>query len=439
MKIRDFAQSKLDQMSVPVRFTDEDLERVGGSYQTGEGGHQATITLPRHGLDKKKLSDEETVALIGMAERIENAFRKKIPFYREAARFRELAGIAIVPEGQGTHSEALNAGWFTEIIDQPWFTERESISQSGPDVTMSAIMTWVASRLRKVSFSSNWFVPSDPLVFQLLATDLKGVVVGDLNLPVPAFYVELPDGVFFLDRADTGWHPIRYLVVTEGEVTPRTEEVHAKFKIGPPRLGRRLLIEMYGAPNDKSKSPFDDVWAFHSYQIDDPLADLEQAITSSLSDPEMERTHLKGRIGERVLDGIEVRREVLRFLMNLCVYLGSSDARVEHVHQAEIQRLTRGQKPKKLRKNVKARVQRLLSEKVFRVGSDVTVEPEVRDYVLSEVGTGKKLAYRTVVRGHWRNQAHGPKHSLRKQKWITPHVRGADLPTPVVGHTYEVR
>ena len=443
MKIRDFSQSRLDQMSVPVRFTEEDLQRVGGSFQYG-GGDRGQMYLPDR-LDKKKLSDEETVALIGMAESIQHAFLKKVPFYREAARFRELAGTAIVSEPNDLLGVS-ESGWFTEIVTQPWFVKRAHLEQNGPDVTMSAIMTWVASKLRGVSFSSNWFVPSDPLVFQLLATDLRGVRVGDLKLPVPAFYVELPDGVFYLDREDTGWHSIRYLVVTEGEVTQRTAEIHTKLGIGSPRLGRRLLVEMYGAPNSKSKSPFDDVWAFHSYQIDDPMSDLEQAITASLSDPEMERTHLKGRMGdmifnggERLLDGIEVRREILRFLMNLCVYLGSSDARVENANQPEIDRLSKGQKLKNLRKNVQDKVRSLLRERIFRVGSDVRVEPEIRDYVFSAMETGKKLAYRTVVRGHWRDQAHGPQRALRRQKWIKPHVRGAELPTPVVGHTYEVK
>lgn len=31
-----------------------------------------------------------------------------------------------------------------------------------------------------------------------------------------------------------------------------------------------------------------------------------------------------------------------------------------------------------------------------------------------------------LVRGHWRQQAHGPGRSLRKPKWIAPHVKGPD-------------
>jgi len=442
MKIRDFAQSRLDQMSIPVRFTQEDVERMGGSidYVTEKSGDdRANVTLKPGTFNKKTLTDPETLSLISSAEVIDTAFKKGIPFYRECARFRELAGIAIIPDQNDALRTSGSLGWFTEIVTQPWFVKRAHLNQ-GPDVTMTAIMTWVATRLRSISHTSNWFVPSDPLTFQLLATDLRGVVVGDLKLPVSSFYVELPDGVFYLHQKATGWHSIRYLVVTEGEVTEQTAEAHGKLNLQAPKLGKRLLIEMYGTPNENSTTPFEDMWAFHSYQIGDPMANMEQAITDSLCDPEVERTHLRGKIGERELDGIEIRREILRFLMNLCIYLGTPEARVENFHKAEIDRLMKGRKLKNLREPVQKKARRLLSEKIFRVGSEVTVDPEIRDYVLGvTTGEGHKLAYRTVVRGHWRDQAHGPKHSLRRAKWIRPHVRGADLPTPIAGHTYEVR
>lgn len=42
-----------------------------------------------------------------------------------------------------------------------------------------------------------------------------------------------------------------------------------------------------------------------------------------------------------------------------------------------------------------------------------------------------------LVRGHWRRQAHGPRHSLRKMIWVQPHIR---MPTgaPTAGHDYVV-
>lgn len=39
---------------------------------------------------------------------------------------------------------------------------------------------------------------------------------------------------------------------------------------------------------------------------------------------------------------------------------------------------------------------------------------------------GHHLTKRFIVRGHWRNQAHGPNRSLRRPTWISPHIKGPE-------------
>lgn len=51
-------------------------------------------------------------------------------------------------------------------------------------------------------------------------------------------------------------------------------------------------------------------------------------------------------------------------------------------------------------------------------------------------GAGWKLKEKFSVRGHWRNQAHGPKHSLRKLKWIPPYWKGEG---PTFQHVYTTK
>lgn len=54
------------------------------------------------------------------------------------------------------------------------------------------------------------------------------------------------------------------------------------------------------------------------------------------------------------------------------------------------------------------------------VSIDVTAT--VRDFVR---GVGRDSPHvTTLVRGHWRQQTHGPKHSLRRTQWIEPFWRG---------------
>lgn len=54
----------------------------------------------------------------------------------------------------------------------------------------------------------------------------------------------------------------------------------------------------------------------------------------------------------------------------------------------------------------------------------------VKDYVRG-MGKGHSPSVSTLVRGHWRQQAHGPKWSLHKTLWIEPHWRGPEGPLAV--------
>jgi hypothetical protein len=63
--------------------------------------------------------------------------------------------------------------------------------------------------------------------------------------------------------------------------------------------------------------------------------------------------------------------------------------------------------------------------------SDTTVEVvhlRRREYLPShdDGGTGRRVGVRFAVRPHWRNQAHGPNHSLRKLILVPPHMKGPD-------------
>jgi hypothetical protein len=366
--------------------------------------------------------------------KIHEKFRKKQPLFREAAIFREEACSA-------WSKGAPVPSWFSELLADPWHEAAREFSGGRLDVH-SILMLWVGMKLRSVSDTSNWFRPTDALTYKLLATDLRGAVAGDLHLPMDAFYIEMPAGVFYLEDRRTGWHEVRTLVVTQGEITKATIDL-ARVTGDPTAdyagIGKRLLVECYAEPNTNSTGPFDDAWIFMSYAMGEPEAPIESVIAPGLTQMNNMGSLNRGRCGERIMDGAELREFLLKFVLNLCVYLGSAKARVEHVHEEEIKRLRGDKKWKKLRKSTQERIQRLESDRVFVVGSDVTIDAEIREHVRRGTGSGVTQAYRTLVRGHWKNQPHGPALALRKRTWIEPHVRGAELPTKTVGHNYVVR
>jgi hypothetical protein len=61
-----------------------------------------------------------------------------------------------------------------------------------------------------------------------------------------------------------------------------------------------------------------------------------------------------------------------------------------------------------------------------------------KSYVpLSSPGNGRTIDKRFVVRGHWKMQSYGEKHSLRKSMWIKPYWKGPEL-AEIINKPYKV-
>jgi len=371
--------------------------------------------------------DKKTqVEIISLMGEISKHYKSKKKLSRLGARIRVLSAMP----------------WITKPA-MSWFSEYSHLTRKDKQAesTQFCISAWVASKLLEIGDTPNWFCPTDALTHMLLATDLRGAVIGDLRLPYESFYVEVPSDVMYIYDPTTYWHEVSAITVTRGEITEET--LNKARELGDPTadrapLGPRLLIETFAEPNQNSTSPWDDAWGFRSYRVGDPAQSLD-----SVCEMSSDRQELGGRpackIGNKELSHAEFRSVLLRFVFNLCIYMSSAEASIRHVHEDEIKRLRGDKKWKSLRKTVQDRIKRLQDDRVFAVGSDVVIDHELREVVRSGELAGSKLSYRVLVRGHWRNQAHGLGRKERKQLWIKPHVRGTELPTPVVGHNYEVR
>jgi hypothetical protein len=79
-----------------------------------------------------------------------------------------------------------------------------------------------------------------------------------------------------------------------------------------------------------------------------------------------------------------------------------------------------------------------LRARQWTIGRTIQIDPKLVSAVRS--GTREvafRLKHRHIVRGHYRNQAHGPAHSLRTKTWIQPHWRGPEQGAALV-HTYKI-
>jgi len=75
----------------------------------------------------------------------------------------------------------------------------------------------------------------------------------------------------------------------------------------------------------------------------------------------------------------------------------------------------------------------------FRVGRPIKLGSRIRS-ALANPGSGQtwELDKRFIVRGHWRNQAHGPERALRRKQWIQPFWKGPEDVTEAMQRTFEV-
>lgn len=107
-----------------------------------------------------------------------------------------------------------------------------------------------------------------------------------------------------------------------------------------------------------------------------------------------------------------------------------------------------------LKKHRPTAVPRKLQEKRARLGAtwptewefgrEVTITPELREAAREAVAgrtrrhaaDGWHLRSRFIVRGHWRNQAHGEGRALRRRQWIEPFWKGPEG-TKAWSHIYE--
>ncbi len=66
------------------------------------------------------------------------------------------------------------------------------------------------------------------------------------------------------------------------------------------------------------------------------------------------------------------------------------------------------------------------SIRTYRLGKPIELDcrKSIEDYVHGRRGTSPSV--QVLVCGHWKSQAHGPKHSLRKVIWVEPYWRGPE-------------
>jgi len=212
----------------------------------------------------------------------------------------------------------------------------------------------------------------------LMETDLPDVPGGEVEFPRSTFFLKLPEGLFSYAVADTIFHLEGVLV----SVTRPEPSKHRQITMLAAGRGERV----------------EDPSAYLTFALDH--RPINQLIVAA------ERTGLDDA-------GVVVGEKVPTAVFNFAMYVLTDHPDLEPVPPRPGSR-KQGRKARR-RDGKRSRLGYIYVGRGARAGRPAPVG-----------GQGGKLERRVRVRGHWRMQAHGPGHSLRKPIWIKPHYKGAD-------------
>lgn len=264
------------------------------------------------------------------------------------------------------------------------------------EATMASMYLWAASGFQRVQASSD-------LWSSLAATAYDGVDPDEMKPPWTAFLLDLPDGLVpFVGRCGRP-ASIRYVIVSGYELPNQ-------------QLMPGLRWTWHGW-SDCVSDPDNDAALYEVNYPSDVLLTTDDSLSGDQSDDwlPLESTDMD----------VRARHVVRRLICGIC--LAFANARTgESDDTFRLQ-----PRPRKARDEQPAStITRVIGPNVVRL--DGGMRQAVRNYVLHGRGALRTLH---VVRGHFRMQACGERHSLRRRTWIAPHMRGPKDATMVIRPT----
>lgn len=220
----------------------------------------------------------------------------------------------------------------------------------------------------------------------LMATRISADVAEHVKPPHRAFFIDLPDGLLEISGLEGAMHPAIGIFVYITTITD----------------------------SDDDRLPPGDYWSWicmakSSFMIWQATRSLEQMIDGSVL-AEEEYFGLGYEMGEH---DQRLRRLVISLIVSLCLDLASGKAL-----KRKVEPLVRA--GKKAAKDGPSCTVLLDTEPV-----EIDARPFVQAYL---AGERNSPAFQHVVGMHWKNQAYGPGHSLRRPIKIMPYKRYEHLP-----------
>lgn len=288
------------------------------------------------------------------------------------------------------------------------------------DVELVELVHW---RARWVQDGSPTFQLTHGLEAALVMTDCSGVKWVDFKLPFDSIMITLahPNNLINITGMDgVTVMPARWIIVhtaLTGESLADGEAMNAAYE----HASRRMLLGDRGPMSDLVRSVRSRAGArrrlLYRLVAEDGTSIFSTCYVGADEDTIDEWFHPTGKRGGAL--GVDLDRHASeaasRLVVNLCLYIAGLRADGQWSPRP----------PKTQRDGADP------SATTYVVGREIKLSPQVRESARAwcEQGRNKaawRVRSRSMVRGHWRNQAHGQGMLLRRKKWILPHWRGPE-------------
>ena len=254
------------------------------------------------------------------------------------------------------------------------------------------------------------FQTTDALEQMLQDTDFGGdVPAAWFRPPFEEVFIEFGEHRRFpetISDPDSGEHVIEGVYVMSGLSHSKTDG----------QLVRAFDLIIFGSPTGKSTA-LDDCFIHMGLPIDDeekPISDVVQDMVDYYaSQSDFPNKH--------------AFRPVVEHVAKVLVYLGTKDARQHKVTEgSEARRRIEGLKSPAKREKAQRQAARLYDR--------IVIGPAELPEDLAGGHIGSSSVRPHVRRGHFRAQAYGPQHTLRRPVWIRPTLVGKDRISGEVAH-----
>lgn len=251
------------------------------------------------------------------------------------------------------------------------------------------------------------YEPSVGLAEQLRHTELRGLEVDNLELPHRSIYLKVPSSADLkIWNDESGWHSVIGIYVVE----ERREGTRSwRFLV----CGETKPIKVaQGIYDDNDALVYFNVPLPEGMRLDEALATTQEEVIRNVED-------LRKRGKDSFGPMLDEWQDIFRWAMNVMLYLTLDSAEVEEVITNKearqlLERIKKLDPRSKKRRNLNGRLGKIRPYKRIILGRSIARRG------------GWELMVRVQVRGHWRNQPHGPGRMYRRLQWIEPYWKGPE-------------